>query len=190
MIFHYHLLIGEVRTIRNETTYPIHGKYPLNQFFATDVHRPTRTAWSSMQARACFFAALRLCEKKNHLKDPPLTPPSQGRGMNSFEGDACIRCMDTESSIRCSCRVGRVSVGPKEMFDRFLCVLPLRERRRHGIPPCKHANRVSQALLCGGTPHLLYKIHGLFTKIRVKSLIYHLSLNLFCFLVSLYRLVL
>ncbi|MDY4950993.1 MAG: hypothetical protein SO098_00785, partial [Prevotella sp.] len=32
MIFHYHLFIGEVRTIRNETTYPIHGKYPLNQF--------------------------------------------------------------------------------------------------------------------------------------------------------------
>ena len=31
MIFHYHLLIGEVRTIRNETTYSIHGKYPLNQ---------------------------------------------------------------------------------------------------------------------------------------------------------------
>ena len=30
MIFYYHLLIGEVRTIRNETTYPIHGKYPLN----------------------------------------------------------------------------------------------------------------------------------------------------------------
>ena len=30
MIFHYHLLIGEVRTIRNETAYPIHGKYPLN----------------------------------------------------------------------------------------------------------------------------------------------------------------
>ena len=33
MIFHYHLRIGEVRTIRNETTYPIHGKYPLNPFF-------------------------------------------------------------------------------------------------------------------------------------------------------------
>ena len=31
MIFHYHLRIGEVRTTRNETTYPIHGKYPLNQ---------------------------------------------------------------------------------------------------------------------------------------------------------------
>ena len=31
MIFHYHLFIGEVRTIRNETTYPIHGNYPLNQ---------------------------------------------------------------------------------------------------------------------------------------------------------------
>ena len=31
MIFYYHLLIGEVWTIRNETTYPIHGKYPLNQ---------------------------------------------------------------------------------------------------------------------------------------------------------------
>ena len=31
MIFYYHLFIGEVRTIRNETTYPIHGKYPLNQ---------------------------------------------------------------------------------------------------------------------------------------------------------------
>ena len=31
MIFHYHLRIGEVRTIRNETTYPIHGKYPLSQ---------------------------------------------------------------------------------------------------------------------------------------------------------------
>ena len=30
MIFYYHLFIGEVRTIRNETTYPIHGKYPLN----------------------------------------------------------------------------------------------------------------------------------------------------------------
>ena len=30
MIFHYHLRIGEVRTIRNETTYPIHGKYLLN----------------------------------------------------------------------------------------------------------------------------------------------------------------
>ena len=30
MIFHYHLFIGEVRTIRNETTYPIHGKYRLN----------------------------------------------------------------------------------------------------------------------------------------------------------------
>ena len=66
----------------------------------------------------------------------------------------------------------------------------LQTSRRHGVPPCKHSNRVSQALLCGGTPHLLYKIHGLFTKIRVKSLIYHLSLNLFCFLVSLYRLVL
>ena len=25
MIFYYHLFIGEVRTIRNETTYPIHG---------------------------------------------------------------------------------------------------------------------------------------------------------------------
>ena len=66
----------------------------------------------------------------------------------------------------------------------------LQTSRRHGVPPCKHSNRLSQALLCGGTPHLLYKIHGLFTKIRVKSLIYHLSLNLFCFLVSLYRLVL
>ena len=33
MIFYYHLLIGEVRTIRNETTYPIHGKYPLNRYF-------------------------------------------------------------------------------------------------------------------------------------------------------------
>ena len=31
MIFYYHLLIGEVRTIRNETTDPIHGKYPLSQ---------------------------------------------------------------------------------------------------------------------------------------------------------------
>ena len=31
MIFYYHLFIGEVWTIRNETTYPIHGKYPLNQ---------------------------------------------------------------------------------------------------------------------------------------------------------------
>ena len=31
MIFYYHLFIGEVRTIRNETTYSIHGKYPLNQ---------------------------------------------------------------------------------------------------------------------------------------------------------------
>ena len=30
MIFYYHLFIGEVRTIRNETTYPIHGKYPFN----------------------------------------------------------------------------------------------------------------------------------------------------------------
>ena len=34
MIFYYHLLIGEVRTIRNETTYPIHGKYPLNRYFS------------------------------------------------------------------------------------------------------------------------------------------------------------
>ena len=25
MIFYYHLFIGEVRTIRNETTYSIHG---------------------------------------------------------------------------------------------------------------------------------------------------------------------
>ena len=47
---------GEVRTIRNETTYPIHGKYPLKHWkssvlvracpwllsFATDVHRLTR----------------------------------------------------------------------------------------------------------------------------------------------------
>ena len=33
MISYYHLFIGEVRTIRNETTYPIHGKYPLNQKF-------------------------------------------------------------------------------------------------------------------------------------------------------------
>ena len=31
MIFYYHLFIGEVRTIRDETTYSIHGKYPLNQ---------------------------------------------------------------------------------------------------------------------------------------------------------------
>ena len=31
MIFYYHLFIGEVRTIRNETTYSIHGKYPLNR---------------------------------------------------------------------------------------------------------------------------------------------------------------
>ena len=31
MIFYYHLFIGEVGTIRNETTYPIHGKYPLNR---------------------------------------------------------------------------------------------------------------------------------------------------------------
>ena len=30
IIFYYHLFIGEVWTIRNETTYPIHGKYPLN----------------------------------------------------------------------------------------------------------------------------------------------------------------
>ena len=31
MIFLYlYLLIGEAGTIRNETTYPIHGKYPLN----------------------------------------------------------------------------------------------------------------------------------------------------------------
>ena len=34
MIFYYHLLIGEVRAIRNETTYPIHGKYPLNRYFS------------------------------------------------------------------------------------------------------------------------------------------------------------
>ena len=31
MIFYYHLFIGEVRTIRNETRYSIHGKHPLNQ---------------------------------------------------------------------------------------------------------------------------------------------------------------
>ena len=29
--FPFHLLIGEVRTIRNETKHPIHGKYPLNR---------------------------------------------------------------------------------------------------------------------------------------------------------------
>ncbi|MCI6074954.1 MAG: hypothetical protein MR712_06155 [Bacteroidales bacterium] len=56
---------GEVRTIRNETTYPIHGKYPLNQFFATDVHRPTRTAWSSVQVRACFFAFFAALREKS-----------------------------------------------------------------------------------------------------------------------------
>ena len=33
MIFYYHLFIGEVRTIRNETTYPIHGKYPLCRIY-------------------------------------------------------------------------------------------------------------------------------------------------------------
>ena len=33
MIFYYHLFIVEVWTIRNETTYPIHGKYPLNRIF-------------------------------------------------------------------------------------------------------------------------------------------------------------
>ena len=36
----------------------------------------------------------------------------------------------------------------------------LQTSRRHGVPPCKHSNGISQALLCGGTPHLLYKIHG------------------------------
>ena len=41
MIFYYHLLIGEVRTIRNETTYPIHGKYPLNHSFGlATIHTP------------------------------------------------------------------------------------------------------------------------------------------------------
>ena len=39
MIFHYHLRIGEVRTTRNETTYPIHGKYPLNPFGTADIFR-------------------------------------------------------------------------------------------------------------------------------------------------------
>ena len=76
---------GEVRTIQNETTYPIHGKYPLNQFFATDVHRPTRTAWSSVQVRVCFFAffaALR--EKKPHPKDPPLSPSLLREGNEQF----------------------------------------------------------------------------------------------------------
>ena len=31
-IFHYHLRIGEVWTIRNETTYPTHRKYRLSLF--------------------------------------------------------------------------------------------------------------------------------------------------------------
>ena len=35
----YYLLIGEVRTIRNETTYPIHGKYPLNPKGTADIFR-------------------------------------------------------------------------------------------------------------------------------------------------------
>ena len=60
----------------------------------------------------------------------------------------------------CRGRVGRVRAGPKEMFDRFLCVpcgfarnssskireleknfVSLQTSRRHGVPPCKHANR-------------------------------------------------
>ncbi len=34
----FYLLIGEVGTIRNETTYPIHGKYPLIPFNSDKVH--------------------------------------------------------------------------------------------------------------------------------------------------------
>ena len=56
----------------------------------------------------------------------------------------------------CRGRVGRVRAGPKEMFDRFLCVpcgfarnssskireleknfVSLQTSRRHGVPPCK-----------------------------------------------------
>ena len=33
-------------------------------------------------------------------KDPPLTPPSEGRGINSFEGGTCVRCRDTKACIR------------------------------------------------------------------------------------------
>ena len=58
---------------------------------------------------------------------------------------------------------------PKEIFDRFLCVLcgfarnssskirefqkncvSLQTSRRHGVPPCKHANRMSRASMHGG----------------------------------------
>ena len=40
MIFYYHLFIGEVKTIRNETTYPIHGKYPLNLLMTKTGNEP------------------------------------------------------------------------------------------------------------------------------------------------------
>ena len=38
---------GEVRTIRNETTYPIHGKYPLNPIFHADLADSAETETSA-----------------------------------------------------------------------------------------------------------------------------------------------
>ena len=42
----FHLLIGEVWTIRNETTYPIHGKYPLNRILRSFLSIRPRVFWS------------------------------------------------------------------------------------------------------------------------------------------------
>ena len=44
-IFYYHLLIGEVWTIRNETTYPIHGKYPLSPNVSNLVDKCGQHCW-------------------------------------------------------------------------------------------------------------------------------------------------
>ena len=45
MIFHYHLFSGEVRTIRNETTYPIHGQYPLSQIIPYKTYKTSLKTW-------------------------------------------------------------------------------------------------------------------------------------------------
>ena len=55
MIFHYHLLIGEVRTIRNETTYPIHGKYPLSPNVSNLVDKCGQHCWQQGAALSNSF---------------------------------------------------------------------------------------------------------------------------------------
>ena len=58
----FHLLIGEVWTIRNETTYPIHGKYPLNRILRSFLPmRPRVSGHGEYMSDFTFFRHYSVC---------------------------------------------------------------------------------------------------------------------------------